>query len=146
MERTVSAGAMDSDNIALKETAKGDTVALTRKAAEGMAGMFISFFSFFFFCASRVRFLRELLSVLRRLLFYCCWYEQKCMNKQTKNFFVVLRTGYDVIEVFVVVVCLFVRVRFFQLHFELEHFFLIPLGRHTLPEKEKKATTKKHKA
>ena len=37
MERTVRAGAMDSDNIALKETGKGDRVALTRKAAEGMA-------------------------------------------------------------------------------------------------------------
>lgn len=56
MERTVSAGAMDSDNIALKETAKGDKAALTRKAAEGMACLTLfsfSFFSFFFFCAAR---------------------------------------------------------------------------------------------
>ena len=62
MERTVSAGAMDSDNIALRETAKGDKVALTRKAAEGMACLTLYTFSFslfFFFCASRFRFLRE---------------------------------------------------------------------------------------
>ena len=69
MERTVRAGAMDSDNIALKETGKGDRVALTRKAAEGMACL-----TFLFLCVSVLLLTRALLNILR-LLFCCCWYD-----------------------------------------------------------------------
>ena len=82
MERTVSAGAMDSDNIALRETAKGDKVALTRKAAEGMACLTLYTFSFsllFFSVRLGFAFYESAFKYFEKLLFCCCWYEH--LNK-----------------------------------------------------------------